>query len=79
MGIAVYSVVRRDGSWRVLINARVYGSFPSRAAATKIAIDTADLAGRHNAAGAVVVSAQPGAADRVIWTYGTDTVPTTFE
>jgi hypothetical protein len=74
MARAVYSIEHRDGAWRLLCNRHPFGSFPSRAAATKIAIETAAKAGRFNSDGAIVIAAETGMPERVIWTYG-DAVP----
>ena len=70
MARAVYSIEHRDGAWRLLCNRHPYGNFPSRAAATKIAIETAAKAGRFNSEGAIVVAAEPGKPERVIWSFG---------
>ncbi len=56
-----YVVVRAAGQWRISFSGNLYGYYPDAAAATAVAIDTAQKAAATGLAAAVIVETDSGA------------------
>ncbi len=55
-----YVVVRAGSQWRISFSGNLYGTYPDAAAATAVAIDTAQKAAASGLAAAVLVEGDSG-------------------
>jgi hypothetical protein len=76
MARTVYYVVRHEGQWKIKLDDKHYGPYPTQAAAIKEAVDTAHKAGKINPDGAqVLIQSTTNHQFRTEWTYGHDPYP----
>ena len=74
MSIVRYAVIKDNAKWRVNLEGVNYGYYDDAAAATRVAIATAQKAGLSGRAAQVLVETLP-MQFRVAWTYGVDDLP----
>lgn len=74
MALAQYVVVKRDQQWRIMLNRKVQGVYPSQKMAISRAVDAAYQSGKAGNDAQVLVL-EAGGQFRTEWTYGQDIFP----
>ena len=73
----IYSVFQEHGRWTLEVNRKQRGPFNTERDALRIAIETAQEAGRYHPEGAQVLLMREDEMSRIVWTYGIDPYPPT--
>jgi hypothetical protein len=74
MARAQYFVVLHNGEWKISHNNKHHGPYSSQAAAIRVAVDTAQKAGKDGHDAQVLVQGKDNKF-RTEWTYGRDPYP----
>lgn len=70
-----YYVVKHQGEWKISLNEKHHGPYPTQRSAIKAAVDAAHKAGSSNPDGAQVLVQNEQNQFRAEWTYGNDPYP----
>lgn len=74
MARAQYVVVLHQNEWKISFEGKHYGPYATQAAAIRVAVDTAQKAGKQGLDAQVLVQGQNNQF-RTEWTYGHDPYP----
>lgn len=74
MARARYYVVLHQGEWKISYNEKHYGPYRTQGGAIKVAVDTAQKAGKKGHDAQVLVQGENNQF-RTEWTYGNDPYP----